>query len=88
MTGLSKVMEREMLHSEHAQCFIEARRRRNARKKNPKCPKCGCNGVLNSANMDDGKASSWTCWDWQCRHVWKTPNVEGNRLAAHEPKQE
>lgn len=34
MANLFKVMEREMLHSEHAaQCFLEAKRRDNARRK-------------------------------------------------------
>jgi len=34
MTDLLKVMEREMLHSEHAaQCFLEAKRRDRARSK-------------------------------------------------------
>jgi len=80
MADLYKVMEREMLHSEHAaQCFLDAKRRTNAAKKAPKCPQCGCSGVLNTARADDGKASSWTCWAWQCRHMWKTPNVIANR---------
>ena len=75
MVDLFKVMERECLHSEHAaQCFIEAKRRDNARKANPKCPMCGSDGVLNTANADNGSASEWTCWARQCRHVWKTPN--------------
>lgn len=42
-----------------------------------KCEKCGCPGVLNTANADGGKASEWTCWGWQCRHKWTTPNALG-----------
>jgi hypothetical protein len=42
-------------------------------KKKSKCPKCECDGVLNTANADGGAASEWECW--ACHHVWKTPNV-------------
>jgi len=42
----------------------------------PKCEKCGCPGVLNTANADGGKSSEWRCWGWQCRHKWETANAK------------
>jgi hypothetical protein len=49
--------------------------------KPPKCPVCGCPGVLLSRTKDTG---NWRCWAWQCRHRWTTHNSWPRRARRNE----
>lgn len=57
MADLSKVMEREMLHSEHAaQCFLEAKRRDTKKLEHKPSQDCWCQPEVDHVDPETGCA--------------------------------